>query len=137
MSHWVTKLRSELAKRAREHAVASESGYYESRGRDPVVLFTENSSHISHGNFAVESYRAIAAHTSWCQRLTKPHTRRSALPPEQRSRARELDSCNSSDALLMNCFCYPTAIDMVRTEFLPWLKIAEPEFGVSGNVPFE
>lgn len=47
----------------------------------------------------------------------------------------ELDSCNSSDALLMNCFCYPGAAERVLRGCLGNAPNGSVEFGVGGNVP--
>src|SRR5947209_2305381 len=52
----------------------------------------------------------------------------------RRRSARELDSCNSSDALLMNCFCYPGAAKRVIAALLPSISYTTPEFGVHGEV---
>jgi hypothetical protein len=47
----------------------------------------------------------------WKKRLAKVHTSgKRHLPITERGRWMELDSCMSSDALLMNVFCYPGAL---------------------------
>ena len=50
-------------------------------------------------NFIEESFFAIEKKSAWKKRLEKPHAK---VP-----RATEMQSSNSSDALLMNIFCYP------------------------------
>lgn len=60
------------------------------------------------------------------------------VPEEHRDDSRELDSSNSSDALLMNLFCFPGFTE------LPWVSAllgsvpgTLPEFGVPGQVPLD
>jgi hypothetical protein len=67
--------------------------------------------------------------------LEKPAAAKNALPEERQAGAKELDSSNSSDALLMNCFCYPGAATAILAGLLPGLEGGEPEFGVLGKVP--
>src|SRR5882757_6363829 len=80
-------LRRDLSARAHHLAQTQKLLHDIHPGPDPVVIFC-----------------AISA---WLRRLAKPHT------APRRSRARkdwqwmELDSANSSDALLMNIFCHP------------------------------
>jgi len=88
------------------------------------------------GNFLAASYRAILKNDRWHKRLAKPHTSAYQALPREGFRWRELDSCNSSDALLMNIFCYPgvmktkTVCDLLGVE----LGIS-PEFGFRARVP--
>lgn len=67
-----------------------------------------------HGNFIDASYRRILANPEWAKRLSKAHTgKRQARPmgPDEQRRAWcELDAATSSDALLMNIFCYPRVL---------------------------
>ena len=84
------------------------------------------------------SYDVICGNPEWARRLHKPHPRRTALPAERRTEAMELDSCTSSDALLMNVFCYPGLFlhdPFVRLMGLP--ATAEPAlvFGFKPGVP--
>ncbi len=85
----------------------------------------------SHGNFIEASYRRIMAHPEWARRLDKVHSaKRHARPAgaDERIRIwRELDAATSSDALLMNIFCYPRV-------FTPALRAL---IGVSGREPIE
>ena len=135
MTSWASRLRTELLQRAREFAATQGVPWYESRGAVPTILFPANSTTSRHGNFIDDSYRAILATPSWAARLGKPHSQRHALPEDQRGDAKELDSCNSSDALLMNCFCYPAAAAQIFERLLPSLPTDSPEFGVDGHVP--
>ncbi len=88
----------------------------------------------AHGNFIDAAYRRILAHPDWARRLAKPHTaKRQARPtgPDEEIRDWcELDAATSSDALLMNIFCYPRVLAIRALPAL--LGIApglEPEFG--------
>jgi hypothetical protein len=53
------------------------------------------------GNFHKGSLTSIQRNSEWRKRLKKPHQKHGALG------FREMQSSNSSDALLMNIFCYP------------------------------
>ena len=92
----------------------------------------------THGNFIDASYRRIMANPAWSRRLNKAHTaKRQARPtgPMEDTRTwRELDSANSSDALLMNVFCYPRILH--NRKFCALLGIdpgLEPEFGIRSS----
>jgi hypothetical protein len=65
----------------------------------------------------------------------KVHTQaRQSLPASDHGRWRELDSCTSSDALLMNIFCHP----QVSTRGVPLLgaeRCGRPRFGLRARVP--
>ncbi|HEU5453822.1 MAG TPA: hypothetical protein VFU76_17620, partial [Terriglobales bacterium] len=106
-----------------------------SRGDPPVVCFKPDER--GHANFLPESWRRIRANSAWSKRLQKPHTSaRHAFSSYDGAGLRELDSCNSSDALLMNVFCYPR---LLRDERVPGLlgvhADAQPEFGFRARVP--
>ena len=107
---------------------------------EATVLFLPDKTRSLHGNFHNASYLAICGNPEWARRLHKPHPRRTALPAERRTEAMELDSCTSSDALLMNVFCYPDLFRharFVRLMGLPATTEAEPEriFGFKPGVP--
>lgn len=129
-------LRAELAIRAREYAVAASLAHAESYGDAPVVCFAPVGD-AAHGNFLDASYRAICANREWRRRLAKVHTSaRRSLPAIAQGRWRELDSCMSSDALLMNVFCYPRVL--ARAEMKQILEFdagAVPRFGFPARVP--
>ena len=135
MSRWELVLRKELAERAKRLATANGLPHYESRGRSPTILFPAEPATCRHGNFNDESYAAILANASWAKRLEKPHPRRDALPKDRQASAMELDSSNSSDALLMNCFCYPGSAERILQGCLRMTPTGPVEFGVGGNVP--
>ena len=132
-------LRRELSERAAKMARADNLLHELTSGASPVVLFglDENG---RHGNFHPASYRSIAAKSDWAERLTKVHTH------WRKARARadwpwkELDSVNSSDALLMNIFCHPTVSDEkeLRSGVAALMGVgadSEPHFGTNPGVP--
>ena len=103
-------LRRHLSLRAQHLARTHGLLHDESPGTSPVVLFGRDDQG-RHGNFHPATYANICANQDWLRRLAKVHT------ASRRSRARkdcrwmELDSSNSSDALLMNIFCHPEVFD--------------------------
>ena len=73
----------------------------------PTVCF-ESYGDSRHGNFLPATYKAILRNPNWRRRLQKVHSQgRKSLPRYENGIRRELDACTSSDALLMNVFCYP------------------------------
>ncbi len=125
-------LRRELGARNLELAqgIAHESTF----GSVPSVLYQDVAG--AHGNFLPASYRRILANPDWRRRLEKCYTARKSLArPADRVR-RELDCANSSDALLMNIFCYPGVTS--RKSLCSLLGIdtgLRPEFGVRPYTP--
>jgi hypothetical protein len=101
-------LRRELADRAQKYAQAEGLPHCLSYGEAPIVCFAPYEDDRRHGNFLPASYTSILANPAWSKRLAKVHTQgRRSLPVTERGRWRELDTCTSSDALLMNVFCNP------------------------------
>ena len=137
MPDWSSALRSDLSRRARAYGSAHSTEWYESLGTPPTVLFPANLDAGRHGNFQPDAYAAIKSVPGWSVRLVKAHAQRAALPEQYRAQAGELDSCNSSDALLMNCFCYPNAAKLAFEALLPGWETGDPEFGVAGSVPLQ
>ena len=133
--NWESRLRNELGERAKHFAVANGLTHYESLGHPPTILFPAEPAKSRHGNFNDKSYEAILANASWAKRLEKPHPRPQALPEDRRGDAKELDSSNSSDALLMNCFCYPGSAERILRSCLRVTPTGPVAFGVAGNAP--
>ena len=135
---WATLLRKQILQRARRYAEQNVILHYLSLSEeDPTVLFEPYDEGCKHGNFLALSYEAIQANPKWKRRLEKRHPRLKALPTDKRSKAKELDSCTSSDALLMNVFCYPGIRQyspLARS--LGRGRLADPEFGFKPRVPF-
>ena len=135
MSSWSGSLRIALSSLARRYRDEQGLPAYESLGENPVVLFEKFAGGSRHGNFRDASYAAILASDQWRSRLQKTHQRTDALPPEKRGSAKELDSCTSSDSLLMNIFCHPN-VDVGRVlSSLGLDPKGSIEFGVPGCVP--
>jgi hypothetical protein len=129
-------LRGELCRRAADYATGIEDAFYISLGASGVVLFSPNAERGTQGNFQPASHQAILATPGWARRLTKSHAQRArALPSPHDVSAREMDSCTSSDALLMNIMCYPGAISGDLSTLLGVANGDVPHFGVPGAVP--
>jgi hypothetical protein len=130
-------LRRDLVDRAQKYALAERLPHCLSYGESATVCFSPYQNDSRHGNFLAESYRAILANPPQRVRLAKVHTQgRRSLPATERGRWMELDSCNSSDALLMNIFCHP---GIARAGRIPTLLGGEPraalQFGFRARVP--
>lgn len=138
-------LRQELRARNLSFADKYRLSHRLSYGEAPVVCYEPDGS--AHGNFLPETYAAIIANPSWSKRLAKVHTSgRTSLPRNDRGFWAELDSCNSSDALLMNVFCYPgvfgdgrvfsmLGIDSATFHSESSEESAFPHFGFRARVP--
>jgi hypothetical protein len=124
-------LRQEIV--ARNRLYAKGLAHVESYGADPVVVYAPDGA--THGNFYQPAYAEIAARPVWMRRFDKIHAQSRALPKADR-RWRELDSCASSDALLMNIFCTPGVLESQQLISLLGLdEAAVPEFGWRARVP--
>ena len=132
---YAADLRRELSLRnlawVRDHACLHEV----SLGIPPAILYREDEAG-HHGNFLPATYRSIQVTPDWARRLTKVHTSaRRALLSRDPDR-RELDSSNSSDALLMNVVCHPETLASPAVRSLLGIDIAaEPVFGYKPGVP--
>jgi hypothetical protein len=134
-------LRRDLSERASHLARTQNLLHDESPGPTSVVIFGRDEQG-RHGNFHPASYANICANPAWLRRLSKVHT------ASRRSRARkdwqwmELDSCNSSDALLMNIFCHPSVfndatLDPAIANLLNVDRATQPCFGIHPGVPLQ
>jgi len=134
-------LRRDLSARA-DHLARTQKLLHDiSPGANPVVIFGRDDQG-RHGNFHPASYTNICTNPAWLRRLNKPHT------ASRRSRARkdwqwmELDSANSSDALLMNIFCHPGVFNghTLASAVANLLNIdptTQPCFGINPGVPLK
>jgi hypothetical protein len=129
-------LRAELAERALKFAVARSLPHCLSYGEHPVVCF-EPFGEQKHGNFHPASYRSICARPEWKARLAKAHTTaRRSLPASDTGARGELDSCMSSDALLMNIFCHAGVLRSASVAHLLGIAAkSRPQFGLRARVP--
>ena len=126
-------LRWELSQRntARAAAFVAETSF----GPVPSIVYSENETG-EHGNFLPASYKRILRQAGWKARLAKVYTGSRFLPRKADRTRRELECANSSDALLMNIFCYP---GMLRRRSLCSLLGIEPgihpTFGFRPEIP--
>ena len=107
-----------------------------SSGPTPVVVYQASPCGKKHGNFISASYQAVLRRPQWRRRLEKVHSQCERALPKGDCVWRELDSSMSSDALLMNIFCYP---GLTRRRELGLILGTEtgalPEFGFKPRVP--
>lgn len=126
------ELRRELS--ARNLRLAEGLAHESTFGEIPSVLYQDANG--EHGNFLPAVYRRICAHPEWRRRLAKCYTASKRVPRPQDRTRRELDCANSSDALLMNIFCYPGITR--RSAVCSLLGIhprLHPQFGVNPRLP--
>lgn len=117
-----------------EYAKQQNLRVHESRGS--VILYEPSGE--AHGNFFGPSYKAILENPKWRARLSKAHTAKKNLPLRDEGSWCELDSSCSSDALLMNVFCYQKTRSESRV--LSLLGLADPTdpiFGYKAKVPLK
>jgi hypothetical protein len=131
---WSGRLKAQLQEHAAAWAANNDLPHYKSLGSNPVVLFEPAAGGERHGNFQPKSWRAIGANPEWARRLEKTHSQQNALPPEKSHTAKELDSSNSSDALLMNCFCYPGVLERTLEKLGLAVVVTGPVFGFMAKV---
>jgi len=129
-------LRRELSERNQLFAKKQNLAHQNSYGELPIACYVPSEDDSEHGNFLPETYRAIVQNPGWRKRLDKVHAQaRTALPRAER-RWRELDSCTSSDALLMNVFCFPGSLSESRLLNLLGVEGNPPlQFGFKARVP--
>ncbi len=131
-SFYANQLRQEIAARNRRYA--RDRLHVESYGGAPVVVYAPEGNR--HGNFFDPAYAAISANPAWMRRFNKVHAQAARSLPKAERRWRELDSCSSSDALLMNVFCAPGVVASPRLRRALGLdEDAEPVFGWKARVP--
>jgi Restriction Endonuclease associating with ARP len=135
-SRYASLLRQELIARNSSYASLNLLPHVTSYGELPVVVYQQSECGRHHGNFIAASYRAILRRPEWRNRLQKVHSQgRRSLPAKDGS-WRELDSSLSSDALLMNIFCYPGVTRRMEVCRILGLGAGNlPEFGFMPRVP--
>src|ERR1700741_4808307 len=97
---WAARLRAELA--MRNHLYACSHPHVESYSSNPVIVYAPEEGR--HGNFYPPARGALDAHAKGILLFDKIHAQGGSLPRPQidpERKWRELDSCMSSDALLM------------------------------------
>jgi len=109
------KLKMRLRKNAIDHMVWEIT---KNQNAKTAFIFDDLKS-----NFIDKSFNEIMSHPEWSERLEKKHT-------SFTNETKELQSSNSSDALLMNIFCYPKILEWEGIRGLLDLKVGdEIEFG--------
>ena len=133
-AYFASHLRHELCARNHAYAIENKLTHVESYGAMPVIVYQPD--RARHGNFLDDTYAAILGHPHWKRRLEKIHAQaRTSLPKSDR-RWKELDSCTSSDALLMNVFCFPGVIESSRVLSLLGVDdVSGAQFGFKARVP--
>ena len=135
-SHCISVLRQELIALNSTYAALHLLPHVTSYGELPVVVYQQSECGRHHGNFISASYRAILRRPQWRKRLQKVHTQGRRLLPAGDDPWRELDSSLSSDALLMNVFCYPGVTRRKEVSRILGLEHGSlPEFGFMPRVP--
>jgi hypothetical protein len=130
-------LRAELGLRAEQYARSYGLPHCLSYSQPPTVCFERYDDDSRHGNFLAATYRAMLRNPNWRRRLQKVHSQgRRFLARQENGFWRELDACTSSDALLMNVFCYPSVFRDGRVcAMLDVKPRAIPTFGFRARVP--
>jgi hypothetical protein len=128
-------LRYELSQRnaARAAAFVAEMSF----SAVPSIVYAESEAG-EHGNFLPAAYKRILQQPAWKARLAKVYTGSRFLPRKADRTRGELECANSSDALLMNIFCYP---GILRRQAVCSLLGIPPgthaEFGVRPGIPLK
>jgi hypothetical protein len=128
-------LRRELSDRnvKRAAALPVEMSY----SHVPSVVYQEDEAG-GHGNFLTASYKRIQQQAGWKARLAKVYTGSRFLPRATDRKRRELDCANSSDALLMNIFCYPGITHRPAVSSLLGVPLGScPTFGFKPEIPLK
>jgi hypothetical protein len=103
----------------------------------PSIIYSENDAG-EHGNFLPASYRRILQDDGWKSRLAKVYTGSRYFPRKADRTRRELECANSSDALLMNIFCYPRILHRAALCSLLGIEPGlHPEFGFRPGIPLK
>lgn len=126
------ELRREIS--ARNQIRGGQHSHEISWGPSASVIFEEREG--LHGNFLPASWARISSNPAWQKRLTKSYTASRFVPRVQDRKRFELDCATSSDALLMNIFCYPRVLS--RKPLCTLLGLSPgvtPEFGFRPAVP--
>ncbi len=129
-------LRRELSARNASYAALEQVPHVTSYGEMPVVVYQASPCGEKHGNFISSSYQALLRHPEWRKRLDKVHSSADRALPKSDCVWKELDSSMSSDALLMNIFCYPGVTKRRELSLLLGTEMGDlPEFGFKPRVP--
>jgi hypothetical protein len=128
-------LRRELSERNASYATLHQLAHVTSYGEMPVVIYQPSPCGTRHGNFIPASYRALQHRPQWKQRFEKVHSQAGRAFPQSDCVSKELDSSMSSDALLMNIFCYPGVTKRRELSLMLGTETGDlPEFGFKPRI---
>jgi len=135
-SQFAAFLRQELCARNASYAALNKLPHVSICGEPPIIVYQPSVCNRKHGNFISPSYRAILRRPEWRRRLQKAHGQAQHALPRVEHVWRELDSSMSSDALLMNIFCYPGVTKRRELSMLLGIEQKDvPEFGFMPYAP--
>jgi len=138
MSAYAALLRQELSARNSDYATSQHLPHVSSYGEMPVIVYEPFPESSRHGNFLDATYAAILNQPDCSRRLEKIHSQAARSLPRTERSWKELDSCMSSDALLMNVFCHPQTLKTGAVTSLLGVGVSEvPEFGFKARVPLQ
>jgi hypothetical protein len=133
---YASLLRDELSARNASYAALHQLPHVTSYGEVPVVVYQPLPCGTKHGNFIPASYRALQRRPQWKRRFEKVHSQAGRAFPKSDCVSKELDSSMSSDALLMNIFCYPGVTKRRELSLMLGTEIGDlPEFGFKPRIP--
>ena len=133
---YASMLRRELCARNVSYAAHEQVPHVTSYGEVPVVVYQTSPCGKKHGNFISASYEAVLKRPEWRRRLAKVHSSADRALPKSDCAWKELDSSMSSDALLMNIFCYPGITKRKELSSILGTGVGDlPEFGFKPRIP--
>jgi hypothetical protein len=133
---YATMLRRELCARNASYAALEQVPHMTSYGEMPVMVYLASPCGKKHGNFISASYEAVQKRPEWRRRFNKVHSSADRALPKGDCVWKELDSSMSSDALLMNMFCYPGVTKRRELNLLLGTEPGDrPEFGFKPRIP--
>jgi hypothetical protein len=136
VTQYAALLRHELCVRNASYAALHQLPHVTSYGEIPVVVYQPLPCGTKHGNFIPASYKALQRRPQWKRRFEKVHSQAGRAFPKSDCVSKELDSSMSSDALLMNIFCYPGMTKRRGLSFMLGTESGDlPEFGFKPRIP--
>jgi hypothetical protein len=133
---FATILRRELCAWNASYAALEQVPHVTSYGEMSVMVYQASPCGKKHGNFISASYQALMRRPEWGKRLAKVHSNAGRALPKSDLAWKELDSSMSSDALLMNIFCYPGVTKRRELNLLLGTEPGDrPEFGFKPRIP--
>ena len=133
---YASLLRRELSARNASYAAQRDIPHVISYGQVPTIVYHSFAVGEQHGNFIPASYRGLLRRPQWRRRLEKVHSQGNRALPKGDCVWKELDSSMSSDALLMNIFCYPRVTKRRELSMMLGTDLGDvPQFAFKPRVP--